>query len=539
MTAISTSTQKRLQKLPQIPSVWEGDRRHVDQVVEEFEEESGEERELIVWVDGVEGVVRSMEIVNHSMGSEAIVRALLKAMESPQSPAQPARPQKIIVRDRQIQFYLRGVLQDLGIAIDYVPQLPIVDELFERFNQMAHNRPPKLPPEYDTALRSVSKDIWQLAPWDILADRDILSVTLNGWDVETLYVSVMGMLGMEYGILLYRSAESLQRFRASALARHTQEAADLEAAFLAQDCIFLTFDANESDNLPLKVLGKTAALVEANFGNIHPMEGMRPFLYAEEALATYISLVALKKFIEAHRQQLDVEELPSLSKRYKVDIPGENRQVNITVATCPDLCAELLQMQIDLIGEDDDDDDFDAEEVPLREDLIPDNSFISLGVMPWDRVELIRQMPTVHHQPSQVKSSAKGDGLPLVLIQTTRPKAKEIIDRIVKAGGLKGICFNPAENPLESEIDYDLGILQLGDGEMQLFCEFESNAIHTAARQKWDTRAKATKGYCGLAIAHGVTGKSKGQPGLREMVALFETRSLSEEELGLGILHLM
>jgi len=46
----------------------------------------------------------------------------------------------------------------------------------------------------------------------------------------------MGMLGMEYGILLYRSEQSLKRFRASVLTEESPE--QLEEAFLKQDCLF-------------------------------------------------------------------------------------------------------------------------------------------------------------------------------------------------------------------------------------------------------------------------------------------------------------
>ena len=120
MTAISPSTQRRLKQLPQLSTVWEGDRRNMSQLVEAAELTDDQRRELIVWVDGVECMVRSMEVVNGTMGSEAIVRALIKAMEAPQPPAIPARPQKIVVRDRQLQFYLRGVLQDLEIVVEYV-----------------------------------------------------------------------------------------------------------------------------------------------------------------------------------------------------------------------------------------------------------------------------------------------------------------------------------------------------------------------------------------------------------------------------------
>jgi hypothetical protein len=552
MTAISLSTQRRLQQLPQLSSVWEGDRRYVAELVEEAEldeHDSPEERlrqrkELIVWVDGVDCVVRSMEVVNSTMGTEAIVRALIKAMEAPQPPSVPARPQKIIVRDRQLQFYLRGVLQDLGIIVEYVPELPIVDELFHRFTDMAGARTPKLPRRYLESLKATAREIWDLAPWSMLADYEAISIELNQWDIHKFYVSVMGMLGMEYGVLLYRSVESLQRFRAMALDR--DEATQMESAFLSQDCIFVTFDAVIPD-LQQDLGTLSANEIEPNFGNIHPMEGMRPFLYEEEAISTNVALIALKEFVAAFRQQLQADELPLLTTTIQVTIPDNNvpeptlrvsgtelptRSESVTVETLPELSQELLKMHL-AMG---DDDEFDPLELQIREDLIPNDSFISLGMMPWDRVAIIRQS-VVYHQTSEVQSV--GEGLPIILIQTTRPKAREIIERIQQAGGLQGICFNPGEDPIEGD-RFDLGILQLADGEMQLFGEFyHESAVHIEARKKWNQRSKKTKGYCGLIVAQGLTGKARGNPGVRETIAFLETKSLSNDDLGLGTLQLM
>ena len=184
----------------------------------------------------------------------------------------------------------------------------------------------------------------------------------------------------------------------------------------------------------------------------------------------------------------------------------------------------------------DEDDEFDPLELQIREDLIPNDSFISLGMMPWDRVEIIRQS-AAYHQPSEVQPG--GEGLPIILIQTTRPKAREIIERIQQTGGLQGICFNPGEDPIAGD-SFDLGILQLGDGEMQLFGEFDNDSpIHIEARKKWNQRNQTTKGYCGLIVAHGLTGKARGNPGVRETIAFLETKSLSNDDLGLGTLQLM
>ncbi len=535
MTAISLSTRRRLQQLPQLPSVWEGDRRYVAQLVEEEDapdrqrRDSIGRRELIVWVDGVECVVRSMKVVNESMGAEAVVRALIEAMEAPQAPSLPARPQKIIVRDRQLQFYLRGVLQDLDIVIDYVPELPIVDELFERFSSMAGHRTPKLPRKYLDLLKTTAKEIWDLAPWSMLADYEAISIAVNRWDIENFYVSVMGMLGMEYGVLLYRSVESLQRFRSMALSE--DENMQMESAFLSQDCIFVTFDAISPD-LENDIGELAATQIEPSFGNIHPMEGMRPFLYEEEALAAQVALAALKGFLKAFKPQLQADDIPSLSKRIQVRLPDTGQTERVLVETLPELSQELLKMHLAL-GEDE---EFDPLELQIREDLIPNNSFISLGMMPWDRVETIRSSAT-YHQISEVQPA--GEGLPIILIQTTRPKAREIIERIQQAGGLQGICFNPGEDPIAGA-SFDLGILQLADGEMQLFGEFyNESAIHIEARKKWNQRSKKTKGYCGLLVAQGLTGKARGNPGIRDTIAFLETKSLSNDDLGLGTLQLM
>ena len=183
MAALNRSTFRRLQNLPQIPSVWEGDRRplsnadsHMMIDEDDILEGGGE---CILWVDGSEGVVRAMDMVAPDAGPEAIVRALLRAMEHPQSPGPAVRPQKIVVKNREIQFYLRGVLQDLGIAIDYVSELPLIDEIFRGMEEVAVNRPPELPPQYAEVLMEKAAQIWHDAPWRTLSEHQIISIEIN------------------------------------------------------------------------------------------------------------------------------------------------------------------------------------------------------------------------------------------------------------------------------------------------------------------------------------------------------------------------
>ncbi len=537
MTSFNRSTSRRLKKLTQIPSVWEGDRRPLSSPNQLSDSEA--KGECILWVDYSQGVVRGMDVVASDTGPEAIVRTLMQAMEHPQSPARPARPQRIVVKDREIQFYLRGVLQDLDIAIDYAPELPLIDELFRGFADILDSQTPDLPPQYAQILREKAFAIWQAAPWEFLEEQQILSIEINKWDVGTLYASVMGMLGMEYGILFYRSEESLKQFRATVLTDE-ESTEHLEEAFLKQDCLFLTFesvdetdeDEDEEDDLADLPLSE----IDPTFGNIHPLEGLRSVLYDEEALVILVAIESLSRFIRDHRRQLHEDIFPTLSRRYRISLPQSEestKSVAVTVSTMPQLAAELEEMAG--FGIDDreiENQDFQS----LRDDLIPEDSFLSLGVVSWEMLDSLRKGVS-YHQASEIKQV--GDGLPVILIQTSRPKAKTVIERIEAAGGLKAICFNPGADPFDGD-HYDLGLLQTQNGELFLFGEFlDEDPIHVEARKKWNQRCKNTKGYCGLIIAKGLTGASRGNPQLRDMMALFEGRSLSPENLGIGTLQLM
>ncbi len=255
-------------------------------------------------------------------------------------------------------------------------------------------------------------------------------------------------------------------------------------------------------------------------------------MYDDEAAILTVALEALQRFLRQHRQKFD-QAFPAVTSRYRIPLPDTVEDVSsplpVKVFTLPDLADELIA----LAGEDEDDSDFPM----VRDDLVPANSFLSLGVVPWEMLEFLRT-GTDYYQSQNVDIKAAGDGLPVVMIQTSRPKAKTLIQDLQTAGGLQAICFNPGEDPFGGD-RYDLGLFQTGNGELHLFGEFgEADPVHMAARKKWEQRCKKTKGYCGLIIAKGLTGANRGNPQFPDMLALFEARSLSSKDLGLGTLQL-
>ena len=139
-----------------------------------------------------------------------------------------------MVRDREIQFYLRGVLQDLDIAIDYAPELPMIDHLFDALQHPGGISEAELPPRYSEAMIDKAMDIWDLSPWNSLNEQQILAIELNAWDVETLYVSMLGMAGVEYGLLMYRSPGVFEAISGTGAAGGKFSQADAGSLFRAR-----------------------------------------------------------------------------------------------------------------------------------------------------------------------------------------------------------------------------------------------------------------------------------------------------------------
>jgi hypothetical protein len=523
MTPLHQPTQRRLQKIPQVSSIWEGDRRPCFWASALPSRKTDED--YIIWADGSEGVVRAIEVVPPVMGLEAIVRTLLRAMEAPMSPLSPARPQKIVVRDREIQFFLRGVLQDLDIAVEYAVSLPLIEELFNDFEE--DNQPPlSLSPPYDQLLKQITTQIWDLAPWEILGDHNILTIELNQWGTECLYVCVLGQLDQEYGILLYRNLESLLHFR-----KVVQDSSPetLEKAFLEQDCWFLTYELEEDE------LTASEFNPDISWGSIHPYEGVRVCLDEEEALTLYVALKSFYYFVEDVADELELNLGSVIQKSYGMTLPSfvslpPHLQVN--VSTAPDLDASLLKLTAQTAGE-------NLTSFPghtIQDDLIPENALISFGVLPREWQQEFSQYPRkYHHAQGDITTNEE---FPVILIQTSRPKAQKLIKNLQQAQGVMSICFTLGEDPLTQEI-YNLGILQMGNQELQLFGEFPTDDPHQQQiRQRWEDRTQKAHGCCGLVIASGVTGLARGKPTLKEMIALFEAKVVAPDTLGLGLLQL-
>jgi hypothetical protein len=521
MSSINQATQRRLLKLPQVPNIWEGDRRSLSTLISNYDDDELEQRDCVVWIDGVEGSVRAMEMVSSDLGPEAIVRNLLRAMEHPQQPATPSRPQKIVVSSKETQFYLRGILQGLNIQVDYKGELPLVDHLFKRLEEMSQSRVPRIPKEYAKVMKDATNRLWKLAPWKVLADHEILTLKINHWDIDSIYICVMGMMATEYGLLLYRSLDSLKRFRVSAFG--DDQSQNMEAVFLEQDCIFMTFELDDME----EILNSRTPTPEVNCGSIHPLEGMRPFLYTEETLITYTTILALEQFLLTHGSKLAKDHPPQVSQEVIISLPkGTNPpEIKVQIGNDPILSTELLDIMVD---PDEDDDEFN-----IKDDLIPENSLLNLFTINPHSLQIARNSKYYMGEISLTKNV----DLPVLFIQTSRPKAKKMIEDINDANGIEGICFNPCREK-RFDRNYELGLIKLNNGDLYFFADYDNdNPTDREIRKRWKDALKKTKGYCAIMLNSGVSGKSRGIPQIKDLMGFWEIKEIPPEELGIGVME--
>lgn len=137
------------------------------------------------------------------------------------------------MKDRELQFFLRGVLQDLDIKVDYQPELPLLDELWVNFQNNKPQSNTHISRKLISALEDVALSlIWKQQPWQFLSEEEIIRIDINQWNIDSLYACVMGMLGQEFGIILYRSLDSLKSFRQRVIdLSESEEEGELESTF--------------------------------------------------------------------------------------------------------------------------------------------------------------------------------------------------------------------------------------------------------------------------------------------------------------------
>jgi hypothetical protein len=264
---------------------------------------------------------------------------------------------------------------------------------------------------------------------------------------------------------------------------------------------------------------------------------MRGQLAEQEGAVLLVTLEAVKRFFSRYRSQLERPPYPKIKGTYRIANPEKPNgpPLAITVRTLPEVTADLMAATEQALATE----SSPAGLLPaLRDDYIPQGSIIALTRLEADWLSWLQKDPAITYQTRRQPLALQGSALPVVLIQTSRPKAKTLMGQLQEAQGVEAICFNPGGDPFRGH-SFEVGLLQTGDGAMHLFAEYSiSNPKDQETLKRWEQWQVENQGACAVVIATGITGQAKGRPSLRNIVGVFETRYRSPQDLHLPPLRL-
>lgn len=174
--------------------------------------------ELILWLELPEQVVVFFDLTEPGAAPGSFGASLVKAMESPLI-GPPRRPGAVRVNDARLAAEVRRVLPGVRVEQAATPEL---DQAIELLSEAAERDGPPVRHSYfedgRVGARAVAdlfrsaQLLYQLAPWKVADDDQILRVDIPALGVEAACLSIIGALGESLGLILFPSLEAFERY---------------------------------------------------------------------------------------------------------------------------------------------------------------------------------------------------------------------------------------------------------------------------------------------------------------------------------------
>jgi hypothetical protein len=179
---------------------------------------------LVMWMDVRDGLVVGQSLVAPETedADSAVGRALLDAIEDPLA-GPPRRPDRIRVSDESFATSVRAVLGDSSaIEIEIAPT-PEFDELLEAMiesmreeeegpGEDSYLEEGRIPPATLASAFKAAEILYQLAPWQVAMDDQVLRMDIPALGVEGACISIIGNLGESLGLLIFPSLAGYEAF---------------------------------------------------------------------------------------------------------------------------------------------------------------------------------------------------------------------------------------------------------------------------------------------------------------------------------------
>ncbi|WP_218081124.1 DUF6930 domain-containing protein [Anthocerotibacter panamensis] len=510
-----------IQRLPRTTHVWQGDLRALDSLASVRGIDGG--LTGVFWIDEATAAPRSVHpcVVTHDhQKPPLILEGLIEALLSPIQ-GNPVRPRQLVVCRREYQFYLRGVLQNFDIQVEYRPQLPLMDEVLVFLaEQMGGGRrflpriPDDLPedqvlrPQDYARLRDLYQQtvaLWRRAPWNYLAERPPLVITLNQWGIKTLQASILGATELQVGVVFYYNRADCDN----------RTPHDDGIGLRSYDALYLHFQPEEEVSLSLVELYQTHHWPQPNqntfveVGRVVKGQGLRP-LGRTEVLIVQTALSALNLFLSKQGRRL--REQPNQKTTYTCSVPhpqdGGKLPIWVEYEPLPVAPLELVPWS-----------------GLVRDDLFPEGMSVLYEVIPWSTVSMLEVVAGVSRPaPRDVPMGTLG--FPVVMLALKTRAAQKVCQRLLDENFL-GVVF--AQQIEGGEVvDFTMVTTQRGGGYLVLDMEHERE--HRAELQKFQQAQRLCQGGHGLVIIKDRRGSSFDP---EDVVGIFTCNGVTDLDLQL------
>ena len=174
--------------------------------------------EFLLWVEVPGELVISFALVNPNEPEASLGDALEQALDNPM--VGPARtPSRIRVADKSSILEVERVLPQVDIVRGPTPELNrILEAMLESEALAESGLPPSylpheaITPEMMRNLFESARSLYQMSPWKVMDDSQVLRLDIPDLDVEAACLSVIGALGEALGFIIFPSYVAFENY---------------------------------------------------------------------------------------------------------------------------------------------------------------------------------------------------------------------------------------------------------------------------------------------------------------------------------------
>ncbi len=303
---LEESELRKLKKVPQEPNTWEALKVPAKSIMKNPPRELADS-EVVIWGDLSAESIRNMQFVCSEDGND-LAQSLATAIMGVNRSIPPSRPQKVIVRDRRLMLYCRGILRNLSIDCEFSVGPSVFDQVIRDLgSELAKFEP--LSDEDFLPLENQAARLWDVAPWRFLKETEVIRIRFENRNEATeLYaVTVGGGIGVHLGVLFFRDRSKIERlFESGSKMTLEEQAANFE------NCYSVTFDVDPADDERLGATAKdeplpaprlSIAVVDCDV-DLRPLKDKFEIHTVQAAICAYI------QFVEKHKGLLETGRYP-------------------------------------------------------------------------------------------------------------------------------------------------------------------------------------------------------------------------------------